>query len=90
LIRFNPDGSLDSSFGAGGTVRTNFFGSDSLATAVRNCVIGGFSDGIEIGLSAPAQIFIQDTVIRGSVGAGITMDSSAGLIKESIDLVVVW
>jgi uncharacterized delta-60 repeat protein len=34
VCRFNPDGSLDSSFGSGGTVRTDFFGSNDNATAV--------------------------------------------------------
>src|SRR5262249_22728932 len=34
LFRFNPDGSPDPNFGAAGAVRTNFFGSDSVAEAI--------------------------------------------------------
>jgi len=34
LARYNPDGSLDSSFGTGGTVTTDFFGSNDEANAL--------------------------------------------------------
>jgi uncharacterized delta-60 repeat protein len=34
LARYGSDGSLDSSFGAGGTVRTDFFGDDDAALAI--------------------------------------------------------
>jgi uncharacterized delta-60 repeat protein len=48
LARFNPDGSLDASFGNGGVVITNVFNNEDRATAVAiladgRIVIGGFA-----------------------------------------------
>src|SRR5262245_11230873 len=34
LVRYNPDGSLDTSFGSGGRVRTDFFGSSDTGKTV--------------------------------------------------------
>jgi uncharacterized delta-60 repeat protein len=50
LARYNPDGSLDTSFGAGGTVTTDFGDSYDWAYAValqpdRMIVVGGYANG---------------------------------------------
>ncbi|MBL0424933.1 delta-60 repeat domain-containing protein [Ramlibacter alkalitolerans] len=52
LVRYNPDGSLDSGFGTAGVVSTDFFGTENMAAAVaiqadgRIVVAGRTHDGI--------------------------------------------
>ena len=52
LVRFNADGSLDTGFGSAGTVSTDFFGTENVATSVviqpdgRIVVAGNAHDGV--------------------------------------------
>jgi Right handed beta helix region len=52
---------------------------------IENCVIDGFSEGIDFSLANAAQVSIKDTVIRNSASNGIAFFTSSGLIKASID-----
>jgi len=52
---------------------------------IENCVIEGFDQGIDAELSASAIVFIHNTLVRKCIGDGILMDTTAGVIKASID-----
>ncbi len=52
---------------------------------IENCVVHGFTTGINFDLNHSAQVFIQDTVVRRSIADGVTFFTSSGLIKASID-----
>ncbi len=60
LIRLNPNGSIDSTFGTGGTVITNFFASLDQAT--------------EVALQPDGKIIATGWVTQGGVNTGSTYD----------------
>ena len=87
VARLNPDGTLDTSFGAGGKVTTDFFGSTDQARRVRilpdgKILVAGF-DNIEV---SPIQFDTHFAIARyntdGSLdtgfGSGGKVDEAAG------------
>ena len=55
------------------------------ALHLENCVVHGFTTGINFALNDAADVFIQDTTVRNSIADGVTFFTNAGLIKASID-----
>jgi len=55
------------------------------ALHLENCVVNGFPSGISFALSAAAEVFINDTIVRNSNANGISFTTSAGLIKAVIN-----
>lgn len=52
---------------------------------IENCVVDGFSIGVFFELTSSAQVSIKDTIIRNNTLIGAGFNTTAGLIKASID-----
>ena len=77
LARYNADGSLDTSFGSGGTVITDFFGADDLLSDI---VLQGDGKIIAVGSSSnlqPGRVNVGFAVARYDSNGGL--DASFGI-----------
>ena len=53
---------------------------------VGNCVIDRFSEGIGSGgMQSTSDFFIKDTIVKNNLGSGMTVSTSAGLVRAVID-----
>jgi len=89
LVRYNTDGSLDTSFGSGGKVTTDFSGGEDSAQAIvrqpnGRIAVAGIADGINFGLAR----YNIDGSLDTSFGSGGKATTSLGPLSQAFDLVL--
>ncbi|EHR72505.1 hypothetical protein BurJ1DRAFT_3700 [Burkholderiales bacterium JOSHI_001] len=77
VVRFNTDGSLDSSFGTGGAVQIDFAGSDDIARSIALQGDGKIVVGGEATLGAPRDFAVVRLNTDGSLDTSFSGDGRA-------------
>ncbi|MEN3332374.1 MAG: hypothetical protein V7641_1739 [Blastocatellia bacterium] len=89
LARYNPDGSLDETFGTGGKLSLDFFNNTDEAHGLLlqpdgKIVIGGNTNGTGIGLSVALARYNPDGSLDATFGAGGKVIVNRAVIQQSL------